>query len=184
MTDDRIKQRLIKILTLSRRGVGGEKDNAERMLNNLLKKHGLTLEDLVDEDVKNITWFRCKNKVERTLLSQCCLKVIDSWDKNFWGSKSRKNQIGIQVTKAQEIELGLTFDAHRRAFNKELEKHVERLVSAYVQRNQLFSSTPSNESEAGKCEISPEDLEAILALMRTMKPTQVHKAIESSRSAS
>lgn len=177
MIDDRIKQRLIKVLNLAKRGAGGEKDNAERMLNTLLEKHKLTLEELLDEDVKNTAWFRCKNKAERTLFSQCCLKIIQGWDRNFWGSKSRKNQIGVQVTKAQEIELGLTFDAHRRAFNKEFEKHVERLVAAYVQRNHLFSNTPDDEADVGKCEISPEDLEAILALMQTMKPTPVHKAI-------
>lgn len=178
MIDARIKQRLIKILNLAKRGVGGEKDNAERMLNTLLEKHKLTLEELLDEDVKNMAWFRYKNKTEATILSHCCLKVIEGWDRNRWSSKTQRNQYGVCVTKAQEIEIGLMFEAHRKAFRIELEKQVDRLLAAYVHSNNLFSTTPSEETESGTSEISMDELEAIIALARTMKPTPVHKAIE------
>lgn len=178
MTDERTKQRLIKILNLAKRGVGGEKENAQRMLDALLKKHGMTINELLDEDIKSIVWFRYKNKTEKILFAHCCLKVIDGWDRSRWSSKVRKNQYGVQVTKAQEIELGLMFAAHRKAFSKELDKQVDRILAAYVHSNNLFSNTPSEEAESGTSEISMDELEAIIALARTMKPTPVHKAIE------
>ena len=44
------EEMLKKLLALSKQGVGGEKINAEALLNKLLKKHGLTIEDIDDEE--------------------------------------------------------------------------------------------------------------------------------------
>lgn len=43
-----MKERLRKIYELSVRGVDGERETAQRLLKNLLEKHGLSLSDITD----------------------------------------------------------------------------------------------------------------------------------------
>lgn len=40
-----------KLKALSEQGIGGEKTNAEKMLNSLLKKHNISIEDIEGEKV-------------------------------------------------------------------------------------------------------------------------------------
>lgn len=43
MNDENVKARIRKLLALAERGVGGEKETANRMLNKMLDRHGMTL---------------------------------------------------------------------------------------------------------------------------------------------
>ena len=42
-----------KLKALADKGIGGEKVNAEKMLNDLLKKHNITIEDVEGEKTEN-----------------------------------------------------------------------------------------------------------------------------------
>jgi len=42
-----------KLKAIAERGIGGEKINAEKMLENLLKKHNLTIDDIEGEKTDN-----------------------------------------------------------------------------------------------------------------------------------
>lgn len=48
---DNIKETLKKLQALSERGVGGEAVNAKQLLDRLLVKHNLTLEELKGEEL-------------------------------------------------------------------------------------------------------------------------------------
>lgn len=47
---DNKKERLKKIYNLSLKGVGGEREQAQAILDKLLKKYELSLDDIDDED--------------------------------------------------------------------------------------------------------------------------------------
>ena len=49
MVQDSIMEKLRKIKALAENGVGGERIAAQEALDRLLKEHGLTLEDISDE---------------------------------------------------------------------------------------------------------------------------------------
>ena len=49
--DEKVLQRLRKLYALATQGVAGEKENAQRLLHELLEKYGLTI-DAVDENRK------------------------------------------------------------------------------------------------------------------------------------
>lgn len=178
--DDRIKQRLIKILTLARRGIGGEKENAERMLNNLLKKYSLTLADLEDDEKIQVD-LRFKGKHERDILVQCVYSTIKGWDQMAY-SDNRRGLFRVKVTKAEGVELALKWNAHRKAFKKEVAKQMNILMLAYVSRNHLYSDAAEDENNE-ESSLSLEDIEAIVAIARRMDRTAINKSIESSRSA-
>lgn len=43
VADDKVKAKLRKLIALAERGIGGEKENASRVLQKLLDRHGLAL---------------------------------------------------------------------------------------------------------------------------------------------
>lgn len=53
---DSLRARLLKTLELARRGIGGEKDNAQVMLEKLLRAHGLSLADLEELESPPTEW--------------------------------------------------------------------------------------------------------------------------------
>ena len=66
---ERLLEKLGKVKALADRGEGGEKESAERTLAVLMKRYGITEEDL--EDTKaTIHWIRYKTDWERRLLGQ------------------------------------------------------------------------------------------------------------------
>ena len=56
-----------KIKTLSERGVGGEKESAEKLLLQLMEKYKIT-EDEISEDSVDFEWFRYKDNIQKRLL--------------------------------------------------------------------------------------------------------------------
>ena len=77
MTDQ--KERLKKLYALALRGVGGEKVQAQAILDKLLKKYAMTLDDLDDEVIQEYD-LEYHGKEQDRILMQTAYKVTD--DKN------------------------------------------------------------------------------------------------------
>ena len=75
------REKILKVLALARRGIDGEKRNAEKMLAKMLKKEGLTLEDLLSEsEEKEYVKFSFRTSMEKKLLLQLAWKLgIESY---------------------------------------------------------------------------------------------------------
>lgn len=67
MEQNRIKERLLKMYTLATEGVDGERDAAQRLLDENIKKYGLTIEDLIEDTKEEIKtyWFKVKDRYQR-----------------------------------------------------------------------------------------------------------------------
>lgn len=177
--DPRIIERLKKILALARQGVGGEKQNAQRMLDSLLAKHGMTLADLDGSvQVREDCEFSPKNAAEMTLLVQCVASVVLDWDFMVWSAKRGKKR-WISLTKAECLEVRLMFDIHRKALAKHLAKQAKVALAAYIHTNGIYSkkSADNEQEDAKESAADMEEIMAILSMMQSMKPTPVHKAI-------
>ena len=66
---ERLLEKLGKVKALADRGEGGEKESAERTLAALMKRYGVTEEELEDTRA-TIHWIRYKTDWERRLLGQ------------------------------------------------------------------------------------------------------------------
>ena len=66
---ERITDKLKKLLALAERGCGGEAENARRLLEEHLRKYGLTLEDLYENKTSRRI-FKYRNKEERQIIVQ------------------------------------------------------------------------------------------------------------------
>jgi len=172
MTNDKARQRMLKLLALARRGEGGEKDNAQRFLESMLKKHGMTLADL-DEDDHAPDWmcFPIKTAQDRRLLVQVAGMVLKS--NSFITRQYRgKKNVWLKVTKAQFLEIEL----HYRAFSRDLKKALDLAYLAFISRNDIFSGVP--EESDGPHKYSEEDLAAAAAMMQGMSRTSVRRPIK------
>lgn len=172
MTNDKARQRMLKLLALARRGEGGERDNAQRFLESMLKKHGMTLADL-DEDCQEADWmcFSVKTAQDRRLLIQVAGMVLKSNSLDTRQQRGKKN-IWIEVTKTQFLEIEL----HYRAFNRDLKKAQELAFIAFISRNDIFSGLRDDDDAPPKH--SAADLAAVAAMMAGMPRTAVHRPLE------
>jgi hypothetical protein len=177
--DERIKEKLRKLLELARQGVGGEKDNAQSILVKLLKKHGIQLDDL-DPECSTVEphEFSIKDEMDRDLLHQVIYAVLQTSSVQVRIERGNSKKVCIKITKAQKLEIDLAFGVYREAFRNEQRK----LFLAFINKNKLFG--PGLEKEDAerapkRSPLSKEDAAAILAMMGAIKTTHIHKALPS-----
>ena len=163
--NQKVQDKLRKLQALAKRGVGGEKANAQRMLDKLLARHGLTIDDLADER-REIRWFTAPTMFEKRLAFQILAKVCNTDDPPAYRSKGRPKQIGIKVTPSEAIEFELYYETLRKA----MDEHFQDAFSAFVQANRLFSNQPSNDPEPL---LSERDFR-VMNMASTIQPTAVN----------
>jgi len=137
-----------KLKALADRGEGGEKDQAKRALDRLIKKHGLRPEDL-EEDKQ----FDVRFKVEPQHLKifiQIAAMVCGIKRQIFTPRKKRKADVIMSVSISEQLEIESMF----HFYSKEYDKQLEVFNSAFIQANNLY---PTNTSVTAK-EISAEEL--------------------------
>ena len=155
-------ERLKKLYALALRGVDGEKEQATAILNRLIKKYGISLNEL-NEDIIKTYDFTFHGKVEEKLLRQITYKVTN--ETNHFHSlqyvdsgRKCRTQCQIDCTEAQKIEIEFLFDFHKKLWERE----AESLLFAYIQKHRLYGELKDGE-EGEKC--SPEKLEKLCAMM-------------------
>lgn len=161
MTDQ--KERLKKLYALAMHGVGGEKETAQAILEKLLKKHAVSLDEL-DDDIISEYQLEYHGKEQESLLKQTAYKVTDDKNATYslcWTQSGRKCRtvLGVKCTAAQKAEIEFLFDFYKRVWEKER----EALLHAFIQKHRIFGNC--KDGEKGK-ELSDEELEKMYALMR------------------
>ena len=169
-------ERLRKLKVLAERGCPGEKDAAKLLLDRLCAKYGISQDQLVTADERETHWFKYKNgKCNRDLLAQCIGKVMKT---STFTSYSRgknggtRNEIGIDCTAAEAVEIDLEYSFYSAI----LEKEMERLFRMFVQKNNIFNPTPEPVDEPEPKEESKmtrEDIEMYNAIKRHTRPSQI-----------
>lgn len=175
---EKIKTKLRKLLELARQGVGGEKDNAQSVLEKLLSKHGLTLEDLDSEQAEVVQCeFKFSDAQERKLLLQVIFTVLNASTIPVRDDHKNSKTLCLKATRAQALEIDLAWGLYRESFKKEQ----ERLFVAFLHKNELFG--PDNKDADEKIpepsKLSKEDIQSIAFMVMGMKKTQVYKALPS-----
>lgn len=133
--DDKTIQRIKKLQALAERGVGGEKETAEKMLRKMLKKNGIqSLEELEQEEYE-YTLFSYNGQHELKLLKQCIYKVLTAaGDRTYYRTRGTRQKLGVYCTKAQKIEIELEFEFYKNIFYEEL----ETFMAAFIQAQGIF----------------------------------------------
>lgn len=174
---ERLLEKLEKVKALADRGVGGEKESAERTLAALMARYNVTEEDL--EDGKATThWIRYKTAWERKLLNQLAYMYLGAGHSfGCMGASSgrTRKKVGISCTPAQYIEIEADFAFYSAA----MEEEMTLFYRAFLNKNNLFPP-PELAGEPENTDTEP-DLERemkIAAMMAGLDRHTRHKALE------
>ncbi len=156
MSSNKIKELLLKLKSLSEKGIGGEKDNATDMLNKALKKYSITLEDLEKEE-KEPRVFKIKNREDSlTILFQCINDVCADSRVDF---SPKVLQAYCDLNTSDYIEVS---EKYKHYYNIWL-KEKKQFLTAYILRNKIgLSDKPSDK------EIDEEERLAIIKKMSSI----------------
>lgn len=148
MDKESIIEKLRKIKALAENGVGGEVVAAQEALDRLLKEHGLTLEDISDEQSRYYE-FKYSNEREMALMMQVLVRLFGSKSHVFrTGRFVKKSKVVLlDMTKLEYIDFKNMWDYYRREWKKYLEKGLKEMLSAYVLKFDLYDITPNPEDK-------------------------------------
>lgn len=173
---ERILEKAAKIRELARRGDGGEQIAAAALLDRLMKQYGISAEDL-DDNQREMAWFRYSTDIEERLLNQVIYSVVG--DRPFYSERNRKTKrkykrAGVEVTAAERVEIGLAYEFYKAAFESEL----ERFLHAFVQKNNIFPPAEIARKDPPGKELSFSEIAQLGALMAGMDDHPRRKMIE------
>lgn len=162
---EKLRQRLLKLAELARRGLEGEAISAQAMMDKLLRQNGIKpeeLEDLLNEAEKAPYDWTADSKMETQLLILIAQQVTG--DEQVHGLV-----LGLVVTvlctRAQKVEISVAFSVYRQALAKE----VEKTFIAFVGRNEIYA--PSDEENGER----PD--EEVMERMQGMERTIVRRQL-------
>lgn len=173
MVDEKKLELMKKLQALAERGVGGEKEGAQRKLEELMKKYNIEEEDLSDEKQEDFE-FKYRTPFEEKLLRQLFYKIVPDYrSKTYrynWGRGS-KSTYGIHCTKAEGLQIQIEYD-----FYKELWKEEEAFFfDCFIQKHRIFSMKPTERSSE---QMSLEELIRMMQMMGAMQDKSMHMMIE------
>jgi CRISPR/Cas system-associated protein endoribonuclease Cas2 len=166
------RARIEAIYELSIRGVGGEKENAQRLLEHLCKKYNIDINSLGEEQ-KDFYDYECKDIFEKRLLNQIVSFVIDVNHPTLYYHRKGKNKGNIlvyQITKKQHLEIKYLFGIYSEALKTEF----DNVLNAFIQKNDIFCS----DSKSDPGDYDPKEIEKLMRYMATQEKIVVNKAIE------
>ena len=133
---EKVLEKLGKIKALAERGVGGERETAMRMYEELQRKYNIS-SDEAEAALNKLEkrWFSYKTELEEVLLVQIFYKVTgEETHFVYSGQYSRRKKRGVMCTELEAAEIQLLFNFYRERLKEEL----EAFMFAFKQRNDLF----------------------------------------------
>lgn len=134
MQHDRIAEKLKKIKALADRGVGGEKETAMRMYEELKARYEIEDEEIMLDTV-SLHWFGYNGELEEDLLTQIFYKVTGSASYHVYtGKYKRRKKRGCDCTEIEAAEIKLLF----RFYKEELKRELKTFMIAFRSGNNLY----------------------------------------------
>lgn len=171
---------LKNLLELSKRGVGGEKVNAEALLNKLLTKYGMTLEDIeTSDEIKNRDFY-FDDYYESRILNQLYYSMYpdrNSYTYNYKRTKKNRHTLILELTDAEFIEFTYAYDVYKESWKKQL----ELFYIAFIQSNHMFPKEPPKDMNIDTIQdkYSYEDQLRMSMMAEGIERAQVRMALES-----
>lgn len=169
--NERIIELAKKLKALAEQGIDGEKQNAITMLQAMMKKHGITMEMINENDAKDHEFITSNDKQVQRFFMQIIANVLG---KNKKAGKYVRHPRGKErwfayCTPSEAIEIQARFDF----FWPIWEKEVDIFYAAFIQTNRLYRK-PSNDDEKEEKELSQQEKERLFKMMNLMANMDRH----------
>lgn len=173
MADDK-KELLRKIKALAERGVGGEKENAEVLLKQLMDKYGITESDISDDVIKQHEVKISEVPFIKRLLEQIVYATVGNINSKkgmFEYTFSPRGRVCVCCTDAEFLEITAKYEFYGHHWKQDL----ETFYGAFIQSNVIF---PPNEliKDREPSEMTDEDRKR-LRLARNLDKHEYNKRI-------
>lgn len=168
-TPDSIRDLLLKVKALAHHGIEGEKISAQNLLKKLLQKHGLSLEDLVDSDLK---WrqFKVATASEFKLLLQCYYMVLKRTKTQY---KKSGRTISFELSIVDATDLASCFEHYKALYKTALNDFFQ----AFIYKNRIVGPTKSEESHQPLTPEEKEEIQRIIDMMNGIKNNRWQKPL-------
>lgn len=172
--DNKIRDRALKLYKLVEQGIDGEKENAQKILEKLLAKHGITLSEIIDDDHEEEFIIKFKGVFEKRLLTQIIGKIRNRKTLGHFN----KCKLYFDATKMEYAEILTLFSVYKKALSREFED----LFVAFVHQQSIFPP-PKDDDQTEKNDRSQtrEDkrrLRKLAFMMSTIDKVNVYEGIE------
>ena len=161
--DDKKKQLLNKLKALAERGVGGEKETAQRKLQELMEKYEIDENDLSD-DKKEKYQFKYKNEFEKKLIKQIAYRTFKKeWSERMYTysrGRGKRSIMLIECTKAEEIQL----------------EEAEFLFNVFIQKHRIFD--PEGSCKKDHYRMKEQDLKRMSMMEMLLQDKTMTKMLE------
>lgn len=172
----RTERVLRKLLELSRRGVGGERVNADRKLDELCAKHGIDRTELERDnlDVRTIK-LEYHGDHEYKLLVQVVGAVLNTHSPTLLQVGRARTWVLVEAPAAQAVELEVAYAAHLSAMREELAV----FLNAYFMRNSIYPASDNPDAEDAEPLTPEQQLDARRArdMAYLLRRTHVRKQL-------
>ena len=154
-----IKSKILKLQSLVERGENGEAANAKRLLDKILEKHGLTLEEVLSEkEEKKWYEFKASNPWEKKLLFQCYYKVLNTDKVNY---RHYRCTYDFELTAIEAVELSNYYEWNKAQLSKELKRVKDDVVDAYILKHNITSRSDDDDAEMEEKPLTPSERERL-----------------------
>jgi hypothetical protein len=194
MEFEEIKKKAEKLKALADRGERGERDNAREQLEKLLKRHGLSREDVFGHEINRVfivTTLNESSKILEKVIRSINPKAVMSVEQN-----KSKLTIKVALSDAEYIEVKQKYLYFWRSFNEEkqllfsafLNKHSQYFIpemkptkgNGGKDRNQPPPPPPDLEPPSpngGKAEVlSNKEIQRVIKMMGALRDLQYTKS--------
>lgn len=168
---DKIIQLAKKLKALSDKGVGGEKINAEKMLQKIMEKHNLTIED-VEGEKKDFAYYKVNQK-QQEIFWQVVSSVIGKH--TSYTDKRKRGYFLLKVTASEAVEIQMKYDFFWKLYQEEFD--IWR--SAFIARNDIYHP---DGNKIDMADLSGEELQKIkriAEMSQSIKRGELRKQIHS-----
>jgi hypothetical protein len=121
-----------KLKALAEQGIGGEKTNANEMLMAYMEKHGLSLDELENDQINEYD-FEIDGHDDIQLFAQIAYSICGK-DSNCYARNGIEGRVFSKMTYFQKVEIEMKYDFYSKLFKDEL----EIFYSAFIQKNRIF----------------------------------------------
>ena len=144
MNERRIKDILQKVRALAERGVGGERESAQAKLEELLKKYGLSEQEVLGtNDSVQTQQFVYHGKWEKKILLQCMYATFRTkeFEREIYVPVGcgRRTIFFYDCTDVQKLHIDAMFEFYKTLFEKDL----ETFWMAFIHKHSLFGDDTS-----------------------------------------
>jgi len=146
-----IKEKILKVYELVKRGVDGEQSAAQKRLDTLLEKYNITLEDILSEEKKEYR-FKKGHHHDKSILFQCLAKFTTQ---DTYTKYHRKGYIDVELTKVEYLDLSEALEFYKKLYRKE----IKTFLSAFIYKHNIFGPVDENAKEEKKRKKKKDDID-------------------------